>query len=136
MLDASTLSLWKVPEGMALHVHEFEAREGGNIRISLTYDSPTQPGKTTAQTDTYHGRFVRLVPGELIVESDEFETDDAALRGVMTSRIELADAPGGTLITATHEDVPVGVSLADNETGWTMALDKLAALVERGAVSS
>jgi hypothetical protein len=28
--------------------------------------------------------------------------------------------------------VPPGISLADNETGWRMALDKLAAFVEAG----
>ena len=32
----------------------------GLLRISLTYDAPTGTGKTTARTDTYHGRFVKL----------------------------------------------------------------------------
>jgi uncharacterized protein YndB with AHSA1/START domain len=73
---------------------------------------------------------VRLVPNELVVESDEFETADPALRGEMTSTIELADVDGGTEIRATHEGLPPGVSAADNETGWRMSLDKLAALVE------
>jgi hypothetical protein len=48
-----------VPTGMTSHVHAFDAREGGSFRISLTYDAPTGTGKTTAHTDTYHGRFVR-----------------------------------------------------------------------------
>jgi hypothetical protein len=43
-------------------VHEFQAREGGKFRISLTYDSPARAGKTAANTDTYHGRFVTLTP--------------------------------------------------------------------------
>jgi hypothetical protein len=30
-----------VPESMTSHVHSFEAREGGEFRISLTYDAPT-----------------------------------------------------------------------------------------------
>src|ERR1700674_3614980 len=58
LLDARVVSKWKVPDGMTCHVHEFDAREGGSIRISLTYDAPTGAGKTTAHTDTYHGRFV------------------------------------------------------------------------------
>jgi uncharacterized protein YndB with AHSA1/START domain len=70
-----------------------------------------------------------LVPNELIVEVDEFESDDPALRGEMTITIALADAAGGTDLVATHEGLPSAVSLADNETGWNMALDKLAALV-------
>ena len=47
---------------MTSHVHVFDAREGGLFRISLTYDQPTATGKTSAHTDTYGGRFVKLVP--------------------------------------------------------------------------
>jgi len=117
---------------MTCHVHEFEAREGGSIRISLTYDEPTGTGKTTSHTDTYHGRFVKLVPNEKVVEVDEFETIDPAMRGEMTITITLADADGGTDLLGVHEGLPSGESTADNETGWQMALAKLAALVEAG----
>lgn len=37
---------------MTSRVHEFDVREGGRFRISLTYDEPTGTGKTTAHTDT------------------------------------------------------------------------------------
>jgi hypothetical protein len=33
-------------------------------------------------------------------------------------------------VVGTHENLPSGLSTADNETGWRMALDKLAALAE------
>jgi uncharacterized protein YndB with AHSA1/START domain len=117
---------------MTSHVHRFEGREGGTFRISLTYDAPTAAGKTTAHTDTYHGRFVRLVPNERVVEAIEFETADPALRGEMTTTITLADADGGTRLFAVHDGLPPGLPPADNETGWRMALAKLAALVEAG----
>src|SRR5512132_201599 len=81
LLDARAVEAWKVPIGMTSHVHEFDAREGGSFRISLTYDAPTGTGKTTAHTDTYHGCFVKLVPNEQVVEVVEFETTDPALRG-------------------------------------------------------
>jgi uncharacterized protein YndB with AHSA1/START domain len=58
-LDPLAVARWKVPDGMTCHVDEFEAREGGVLRISLTYDAPTGMGKTTARTDTYRGRFVK-----------------------------------------------------------------------------
>jgi uncharacterized protein YndB with AHSA1/START domain len=115
---------------MTCDVHAFDPREGGSFRISLTYDSQTANGKTTAHTDIYHGRFVKLVPNEKIVEVDEFETTDPALFGEMTITITLADADGGTELFATHDGLPRGLSPADNETGWQMALAKLAALVE------
>jgi uncharacterized protein YndB with AHSA1/START domain len=115
---------------MTSRVHHFEGREGGTFRISLTYDAPDRTGKTTAHTDTYSGRFVRLVPGELVVEADRFETGDDAFRGEMTITVTLADADGGTDLVAVHDGLPSGVSPADNETGWREALTRLAALVE------
>ena len=119
---------------MTAHVHTFDAHEGGMFRISLTYDTSTGTGKTDPHTDTYHGRFVKLVPNEQVVEVDEFETSEPALQGEMTSSITLADADGGTDVFAVHENLPPGLSPVDNETGWRMALAKLKALVEGGQV--
>ncbi len=135
LLDPRAVARWKVPDGMTCQVHAFDPREGGSFRISLTYDAPGGTGKTTPHTDTYHGRFVTLVPNEQIVEADEFETDDPALRGEMTITITLRAVDGGTDLLAVHEGLPPGVSPADNETGWRMALAKLAALVETGGYS-
>jgi uncharacterized protein YndB with AHSA1/START domain len=135
LLDPRAVARWKVPDGMTGQVHAFDPREGGSFRISLTYDAPGGTGKTTPHTDTYHGRFVTLVPNEQIVEADEFETDDPALRGEMTITITLRAVDGGTDLLAVHEGLPPGVSPADNETGWRMALAKLAALVETGGYS-
>jgi uncharacterized protein YndB with AHSA1/START domain len=136
LLDARAVATWKVPDGMTSRVHEFDPREGGSFRISLTYQAPSGSGKTTAHTDTYDGRFVKLVPNEQVVEVTEFETTDPALRGEMTITITLTDADGGTDILGVHEGLPPGVPVADNETGWRMALAKLAALVEAGETST
>ena len=130
LLDPHAVARWKVPDGMTAKVHQFDPRQGGSIRVSLTYDQPSSTGKTTQHTDSYRGRYVTLVPDEQVVEVDEFETDDPALQGEMTITITLADASGGTDLHAVHEGLPPGVSAVDNETGWRMALDKLAALLE------
>lgn len=130
LLDAQAVTTWMVPDGMASHVHEFDAREGGLFRISLTYDAQTGTGKTTAHTDTYHGRFVKLVPNELVVEEMEFETADPTMRGLMTVAYTLAEVDGGTDLVAVHDNLPPGISLEDNELGWQMSLDKLVALVD------
>ena len=130
LLDADAVQQWMVPDGMTSEVHEFDAREGGSFRISLTYDVPTETGKTTAQTDTHHGRFVRLVPATEVVQVVEFETEDPALRGEMTISYTLSDAGDGTDVVGAHEGLPPGVSATDNELGWRMSLDKLARLVE------
>jgi uncharacterized protein YndB with AHSA1/START domain len=130
LIDADAVATWMVPDNMTSHVHEFDSREGGAFRISLTYDAPTGTGKTTAHSDTYHGRFVTLVPDEQVVEVMEFETDDDSMRGEMIVTFTLTDADGGTDILAVHDNVPPGVAPADNETGWRMSLEKLARLVE------
>lgn len=134
LVDARAVATWMVPDGMTSEVHAFDAREGGGFRISLTYDAPTGTGKTTARTDTFHGRFVTLVPDEQVVEVVEFETADPALRGEMTISFTLVDADGGraTDLVAAHDRLPPGLSAADNDNGWRMSLGKLAALVERG----
>lgn len=150
LLDPAAVQQWMVPDGMTSEVHEFEAREGGGFRISLTYDEPTGTGKTSSRTDTFHGRFARLVPDTEVVQVVEFETDDPSMQGEMTITYRLTDLardggddparPGnggvpGTEVPDTevighHEHVPPGVSPADNELGWTMSMGKLARLVE------
>jgi uncharacterized protein YndB with AHSA1/START domain len=130
LTDAHAVETWMVPDGMTSHVHVFEPREGGAFRISLTYHVPDRVGKTTAHTDTHHGRFVELVPDAKVVQVTEFESTDPALRGAMTITFTLADADGGTELTAVHDHLPIGVLPADNELGWKLSLAKLAKLVE------
>ena len=129
LVDAGSIAQWKVPSGMTCQVHEFDGREGGTFRISLTYDAMDGIGKTTAHTDTYRGRFLKLVPNELVIEADEFESADPAFRGEMTITITLADADDGTELVAVHEGLPNGLSIADNEAGWREALARLVAVV-------
>jgi uncharacterized protein YndB with AHSA1/START domain len=129
LLDADAVARWRVPAGMTSEVHEFDAREGGRFRVSLTYDAPDGAGKSAARTDTYHGHFVRLVPDELVVEELEFETDDPALQGTMTMTTTLTDVAGGTRVAVVHEGLPDVVPATDNELGTRMALENLARLV-------
>jgi uncharacterized protein YndB with AHSA1/START domain len=130
LVDPEQVARWKFPAGMSCVLHEYDVREGGRLRVSLTYETGDGAGKTRGRTDTYHGRFVELVPGECVVEVDEFETDDPAFQGEMRATFELRDVGGGTEVTGIHEDVPPGVTLEDNEAGWRSALERLAALVE------
>jgi len=131
LTDPEALAKWRVPDGMTAKMHEFDARPGGRYRTSLTYADPKgAPGKTTADTDTFEGRFVELVPDEKVVEAIVFESGDAKFTGEMIQTTSLADAEGCTLVTILHENLPAGVRPEDNELGTTMALGNLAALVE------
>lgn len=129
LIDPEAIGQWRFPTGMSIRIHAFEAREGGSFRVSLTYGTAEGTGKSSTHTDTYHGRFVHLVPGRLVQEEIEFETADPALQGLMTITTTLADAEGGTLLTAVHDALPPGLSEADNETGWNDSLGKLAAFL-------
>lgn len=131
LTDPDALAKWRVPDDMTGKMHAFDPRPGGRYRMSLTYADPKgTPGKTTADTDTFEGRFVELVPDEKVVEAVVFEADDTNFGGEMTVTTSLADVEGGTLITILHENLPAGVGAEDNDLGTTMALRKLAALVE------
>jgi uncharacterized protein YndB with AHSA1/START domain len=130
LLDAEAVARWRVPAGMSSQVHEFDPREGGRFRVSLTYGGPGGIGKSAPNTDTYRGRFVKLVPDELVVEEIAFETADAALATTMTMTTRLSDAGAGTEVVIVHEGVPDSVLRSDNEAGTQMALANLAELLE------
>lgn len=130
LTDAAAVQRWKVPDGMTGVVHEFEPRVGGGFRVSLTYESPDATGKSGAHTDTYHGRFVALVPHTRVVETLVFETDDPAMAGQMTVIYSLAPSANGTELVVIHEGVPDSIAPADNALGWRRSVAKLAALAE------
>ena len=126
LTEPELIARWRFPDGMTSVV---ERLDDGGFRVTLTYEAPGERGKTTAHSDSYRARFTRLVPDELVVEVDEFETSDPALAGPMTLTLALRDADGGTELEAVHEGVPDGIAPEDNALGWRMALDRLAALL-------
>jgi uncharacterized protein YndB with AHSA1/START domain len=131
-LDPDALASWRVPGNMKGHVHVFDAREGGTYRMSLTYQDPKHSpgGKTSEDTDTFHGRFVELVPYEKIVEVIEFETRDPRFAGEMKITTSFTDTEEGTEVTVLCQGIPAGVRPEDNEMGTKQSLQKLAALIE------
>jgi len=107
--------------------------------MSLVYpeNDKAARGKTNARCDTFHGRFVRLVPGKLVVWATQFESTDPSFAGemVVSTTIESEDQGTGqerkSRVTIRCEDIPRGISPEDNEAGCRSSLDKLAAFVER-----
>jgi uncharacterized protein YndB with AHSA1/START domain len=131
-LDPDAVAAWRAPDNMKAKVHAFDAREGGTFRMSLTYQDPKHSpgGKTSAHTDTFHGRFAELIPDQKIVEVVEFESQDPRFAGEMTIITSFADTDEGTEITILCQDIPAGVRLEDNEMGCRSSLQNLAALIE------
>jgi uncharacterized protein YndB with AHSA1/START domain len=135
-LDRNAVATWQHPDNMGIQVHTFDPREGGAFRISLTYEdlAHSPGGKTSDDTDTYHGRFVRLVPFTTIVEVIEFESRKTGFTGEMRITAQLADVDGGTEVTYRCENIPPGVRPEDNEAGCRSSLQRLAALLEGSLV--
>lgn len=131
-LDPEALVSWLPPDTMKGHIYEFDAREGGAYRMSLTYleSDHSAPGKTSEHTDVVRGRFLELIPDERIVQLVEFESKDPAFAGTMSITWTLADVPGGTEVTILCENVPKGIRRSDHETGLRSTLEKLAAFTE------
>jgi uncharacterized protein YndB with AHSA1/START domain len=131
-IDPQAVAEWFAPATMHAHVHTFDPREGGEFRISLTYQNPEDAGrgKTSGGTDTYHGRFVELVPDERIVEVIEFESQDPRFAGEMRMTVAFADVDEGTEVSLRYENVPTGIRPEDNVVGSRESLQKLAAFVE------
>lgn len=132
-LEAKAVESWLAPDGMKGHIELFEPRTGGTFRMSLTYLNPADAprGKTSADTDTFEGRFIVLVPNEQIVWVTEFESDDPDFAGEMRITWTFTDAENGTDVTVLMEAIPNGIRLEDNELGSRQSLRKLAGYVEQ-----
>ncbi|WP_274917382.1 SRPBCC domain-containing protein [Streptomyces sp. WZ-12] len=122
-----------IHEGGLSYEDELTHEDGVACDEGVAYDEGRgNAGKSTARTDTYHGRFVALVPYEKVVEVLQFATDDARFAGTMTITTTLVPTGDGTTVVLVHEGVPDAVPRADNEAGTRMTLTNLARWVEGG----
>jgi uncharacterized protein YndB with AHSA1/START domain len=131
-IDPGALVRWLPPGSMKGTIDVFDPREGGEYRITLTYDRTDHPaqGKTTDHADVTRGRFLRLVPDRMVVQSVQFESDDPQFAGEMRITWLLEPRDDGTLVTVTAEDVPPGITPEDHQAGFTETLANLARFVE------
>lgn len=129
-VDPKILVKWRAPAGMEARLSEFSAAVGGGYTMELRYADGAGRGKSTAESDVVHVRFVELVPDELIVEAATFESEDASFAGTMTITTRLAPIADGTKVTVTAQNVPNGISAADHRKGMDSSLKNLALLLE------
>lgn len=131
-VEPENLVRWLPPKGMEGVIYEFDAREGGAYRMSLTYigTDHTATGKTSEDSDVVQGRFLKLVPDEQIVQQVEFESEDPMFAGTMTMTWNLRAVPEGTEVTIICENVPEGIRQEDHDAGMNSSLENLAAFTE------
>lgn len=120
-LEGEAICKWMPPNGFLCTIHELDARPGGLFRMSYTQFS-------TGATHSFGGRYLELVPGERIVNTDRFE--DQALEGEMRTTIALRAVGALTELNITQEGIPAQIPLEACYLGWQESLRMLALLVE------
>jgi uncharacterized protein YndB with AHSA1/START domain len=120
-IDPDAMCKWSPPHGFTGRVHEMDSRVGGGYRMSFTQLS-------NGQTHSFGGRYLDLVPGELIRHTDRF--DDEGLPGEMITTVRLSTVSVGTEVQIEQAGIPDAIPTEMCYLGWQDSLTLLALLVE------
>jgi uncharacterized protein YndB with AHSA1/START domain len=131
--DPAHFKEWFGPTGATIPVAQMDVRVGGSRVICMEVQTPAGP-----RSMWFAGEFLQVVANQLLVYT-EFISDkngnvvSPAEMGMSDGhptttevRVELMQLGGVTKMVLTHAGIP---SDSPGATGWTMALDKLAARV-------
>jgi uncharacterized protein YndB with AHSA1/START domain len=134
-VEPEAIGQWLAPGPLIGKVHTFTPGAGGGFVMSLYYPSDSgDVGKTTPLEDRFRVLFDELVPGERIVETAYFESDNAVYHGATKLTVTFHPEAQGTRVALLTEDIPEGISLEDNHEGTRQSLEKLRAYLETGRV--
>ena len=120
-LEADALAKWLPPNGFTCTVHHLEPKVGGSFRMSFR-------NFTTGAGHSFGGRYLELVPGELVRYTDRFE--DPGLPGESLVTVTLRKLAVGTDVTVVQEGLPDVIPVEVCYLGWQESLRGLARLVE------
>ncbi|MDX8512538.1 SRPBCC family protein [Mesorhizobium captivum] len=120
-IEADALAKWLPPNGFTCTVHHFDAKVGGNFKMSFR-------NFTTGDSHSFGGDYVELVPGELVRYTDKF--DDPNLPGEMQVTVSLKKVSVGTEMEITQAGIPDAIPAEACYLGWQESLKNLARLVE------
>jgi uncharacterized protein YndB with AHSA1/START domain len=120
-LEAGALAKWLPPYGFTCEVHHLDARVDGTFKMSFRNFS-------TGNGHSFGGKYLELVPHELIRYTDEF--DDPNLPGAMEVTVRLTPVMCGTEINIVQSGIPEAIPLEMCYLGWQECLLQLANLVE------
>ena len=124
---------WYGPDGAAVPVAKMDVRVGGSRLVCLEMDTPGGPAQMW-----FTGEYREVVENERLVYTESVSDENGNVLSpadmgmpeghpVRTEvRVELENVGGRTKMVMTHAGIP---SDSPGATGWTMALDKLAAYV-------
>lgn len=120
-IDKQALEYWLPPYGFTGTVHEIDASVGAGYRMSFTNFS-------TGESHSFTVKYLELEPGKRLCHTDRFDSEE--LPGEMRVTITLNEAPCGTELRITQEDIPAVIPEAMCYLGWQESLAQLARLVE------
>jgi uncharacterized protein YndB with AHSA1/START domain len=124
---------WYGPAGASIPVAKMDVRVGGTRLICMEMQTPGGPMQMW-----FTGEYREVVENERLVYTETMSDEDgnpaeASSMGlpdghpVTEVRVELEVVDGRTRMTMTHIGIPAD---SPGATGWTMALDKLAAYID------
>jgi uncharacterized protein YndB with AHSA1/START domain len=125
-VDPDDLAAWLPPEGFSGEVHEFDATEGGTFRMSFN----AEVEELEQYANTFHGTYEELTPGERIVYTESFESDDPGMAGEMTTTVTFEEVSDGTEVTVRQAGIPEAIPPTNANEGWIDSLGNLADVVE------
>ena len=120
-LNSDAMSKWLPPFGFTCQVHHLDARVGGTFKMSFENFS-------TGNGHSFGGKYLELVPNELIRYTDKF--DDPNLPGEMQVTVSIKPVSCGSELTIVQEGIPEIIPLEMCYLGWQESLAQLANLVE------
>jgi uncharacterized protein YndB with AHSA1/START domain len=132
--DPEHFAAWYGPDGATIPIAKMDVRIGGTRLVGMEAQTPNGPMKMW-----FTGEYREVVENERLVYTESMSDEHGNVlspeemgmpAGYPTTtevRVELEDIGGGTKMVMTHVGVPGD---SPGATGWTMALDKLAAYLE------
>lgn len=132
--DPEHFAAWHGPDGATIPIAKMDVRVGGTRLVSMEVQTPDGPMRMW-----FTGEYRDVVENERLVYTESMSDENGNVlspeelgmpAGHPTTtevRVELEEVGGRTKMVMTHAGVPGD---SPGATGWTMALDKLAAHVE------
>lgn len=118
--EPNAMASWLPPYGFICEVHSFDAKVGGQYKMSFT-------NFTSGKSHSFGGEFLEIKPNEFLKYSDRF--DDPNLPGEMITTISFKKVSAGTELNIKQEGIPDAIPVDQCYLGWQDSLDKLIRLV-------
>jgi uncharacterized protein YndB with AHSA1/START domain len=135
--DPAHFAAWYGPDGATIPVAEMDVRVGGIRLVCMEMHTPGGPMQMW-----FTGEYRDVVENQRLVYTESLSDENGNLRSPSEAgmpeghptttevHVQLEDMDGRTRMVMTHVGVP---SDSPGAAGWTMAIDKLASLVQAHA---